>query len=76
MIDKTWLNLAAERGIALATWGLYPSDRRPGKHAVDREAVAGRRLRQLAAENGESPPPLAVWSLSAHTTLDLAAEQG
>ena len=31
MIDKTWLNLAAERGIALATWGLYLSGRRPGE---------------------------------------------
>ncbi len=31
MVDKMWLNLAAERGIALATWGLYPSDRRLGE---------------------------------------------
>ena len=31
MVDKMWLNLAAERGTALATWGLYPSDRRPGE---------------------------------------------
>jgi hypothetical protein len=26
MIDKTWLNLAVERGMGLATWGLYLSD--------------------------------------------------
>jgi len=31
LVSKTRLNLAAERGIALATWGLYPSDRRPGE---------------------------------------------
>ena len=31
MVDKTWLNLAAEREIALATWGLYLSDLREGE---------------------------------------------
>ena len=50
MVEKTWLNLAAERGIALATWGLYPTIVVREKHAMDREAVAGRRLRQLAAK--------------------------
>ncbi len=50
MVDKTWLNLAAECGIALATWGLHLTVVVREKHAVDREAVGGRRLRQLAAE--------------------------
>ena len=45
MVDKTWLELAAKRGVALATWGLYPSDRcqgeaRRGEGGCWRETVA------------------------------------
>ena len=47
MVDKTWLDLAAERGVALATWGLYPSDlcqgeARRGEKRCWRETVAVR----------------------------------
>ncbi len=67
MVDKTWLNLAAERGIALATWGLYPTIVVRGKRAVAREAVAGRRLRQVAADKWRIAAPVgSLASVGAH----------
>jgi len=77
MIDKTWLNLAAECGIALATWGLYLGDHRQlevggGRRGCWRETVEGSGGGKMEI----SPPSVAVWSLLVHTILDPATEQG
>ena len=52
MVDKTWLDLAAERGVALATWGLYLSDlcqgeARRGQGGCWREAVVASGGRKV-----------------------------